>query len=50
LEKTAWGWRIAEPNQHQHILPKVIINQLPDEDQEKLQAYLNQHQLTHLLE
>jgi len=50
LKNTPWGWRIAEPNQHQHILPNVIIGRLPEEDQKKLKAYLEQKQLTHLLE
>ncbi|MFH2025210.1 MAG: hypothetical protein ABIK30_05215, partial [bacterium] len=50
LEKTSWGWRIAKPNQHQHILPNVIMDRLPDEDQEKLKAYLKQQNLMYLLD
>ena len=50
LEKTPWGWRIAKPNQHQHILPNVIMDRLPDEDQEKLKAYLKQQELMYLLD
>jgi len=50
LENTKWGWRIDRPDQPSHILPKVIINRLPDEDQQKLNIYLEQHQITQLLE
>ncbi|MBU1065995.1 glycoside hydrolase family 97 protein [bacterium] len=50
LEKTPWGWRIAKPSQPPHILPNVIMDRLPDEDQEKLKAYLKQQNLMYLLD
>ncbi|MBN2600472.1 MAG: hypothetical protein JXR87_00610, partial [Candidatus Marinimicrobia bacterium] len=50
LENTSWGWRIDRPAQPSHILPKVIIHRLSDEDQKELKLYLEQEQLTHLLE
>lgn len=39
LKQTPWGWRIAQPNQHPHILPQAIMPRLPAEDREKLQGY-----------
>lgn len=49
LENTPWGWRIAEPEQPSHILPKAIIKSLSVEDQEKLKSYLDQKDLSYLL-
>ncbi|MBL7066510.1 MAG: glycoside hydrolase family 97 protein [Candidatus Marinimicrobia bacterium] len=41
LNKTEYGWRIAKPIAHPHVLPESIMERLPQAEQDSLRKFLN---------